>query len=350
MNKKILVIEDDNAIRENIIEILEMALYTVFNASNGKTGVEMALEHLPDIILCDIMMPELDGYGVLYILSKNPQTSGIPFIFLSAKTDHADLRKGMGMGADDYLTKPFDDMELLNAIDIRLKKKAMNSAAYQATANEFKVMVAKTDGLDEFNKVIAGNKSREFRKNKVIYDEGDKGRGLYLIISGRIKTIKLSIDGRELMTGMYHAGDYLGTNAILSNSPYTDTATAIEDSTLCLIPIDQINTMISLYPDVARKFIRLLSFDNQEKENQLMELAYHSVRKKLAGTITKLYQQQIHTKSSFKISREDLAAMACVAMETVSRTLSDFKNEKLIARVGNNITVLDIDGLTKMKN
>lgn len=350
MNKKILIIEDHDAIRGNIVEILEMAKYIVFEADNGKIGVEMALKHIPDIILCDIMMPELDGYGVLYMLNKYTETSSIPFIFLTAKAEHNDLRKGMEMGADDYLTKPFDDIELLNAIDVRLRKQAYLQLQNKSTTEEFKVLVSKTDGLAEFAKIIAGHKSHEFRKNHVLYYEGDHGRGLYLITQGKVKTIKLSQDGRELMTGMYNVGDYLGISAILSKSTYTDTATTIEDSILCLIPIEELEKVINLYPEVARKFIHLLSHDNREKEEQLLQLAYDSVRKKMAGAILRLYHQQMGKKDFFSIAREDLAAMACMATETVSRTLSNFHNEKLIEREGIIITVLDLERLAKMKN
>lgn len=120
---KVLIIEDHNDIRENVAEILTLAGYDVYQANNGKIGVESAVINLPDIILCDIMMPELDGYGVLYMLNKNLKTSTIPFIFITAKSERIDLRKAMEMGADDYLTKPFDDMELLQAIESRLNKK-----------------------------------------------------------------------------------------------------------------------------------------------------------------------------------------------------------------------------------
>jgi CRP-like cAMP-binding protein len=184
----------------------------------------------------------------------------------------------------------------------------------------------------------------------VLYYEGDRGKGLYLIIQGKVKTIKLSQDGRELMTGMYSAGEYLGINAIFSKSTYTDTATAIEDSILCLIPMEELEKIINLYPEVARKFIHLLSHDNREKEEQLLQLAYDSVRKKMAGAILRLYHQQIIKKDFLSITRDDLAAMACMATETVSRTLSDFREEKLIERQGIIITVLDLAGLAKMKN
>src|SRR5471030_2341257 len=98
MSKKVLIIEDNNDIRDNVVEILELAGYEVFDAPNGKTGVEMAVKNLPDIILCDIMMPELDGYGVLHIINKNPELSAVPFIFLTAKAERVDFRKGMEMG------------------------------------------------------------------------------------------------------------------------------------------------------------------------------------------------------------------------------------------------------------
>ncbi|TCC99011.1 response regulator [Pedobacter psychroterrae] len=350
MNKKILIIEDNDAIRENVVEILEMANYKVYEADNGKIGVETALKHLPDIILCDIMMPQLDGYGVLHMLNKYAETSTIPFIFLTAKVNHSDLRKGMEMGADDYLTKPFDDMELLNAIEIRLRKKAYTELQQQNKTNEFKVLISKTDGLAEFAKLIEGHRNHEVRKNQIIYYESEIGRALYLLIEGRVKTIKLSQDGRELMTGMYAAGDYIGINAVLSNSPHTDTATAMEDCKVCMIPSEEMEKVLNLYPDVARKFIHLLSRDNQDKEEQLLQLAYNSVRKKMAGAILRLYRQQTIKNDHLSISREDLAAMSCIATETVSRTLTDFRDEKLIDRQGTNITILDLEKLSKMKN
>lgn len=350
MIKTVLVIEDNEDIRTNVVELLELALYKVIQAENGKIGVDYALKYIPDIILCDVMMPVLDGFGVLHILNKHKSTSGIPFIFLSARAEHSDLRKGMELGADDYLIKPFDDLELLNAIETRLKKKGSVENLNPTSSHQSKLITAKINGLNEFNKIIAAGKARDFKKNQVVYAETDHGRGIYLIISGKVKTIKLAEDGRELMTGLYSAGDYIGINAILINSVYTETATTIEESRLAMISIEEMETVLNLYPEVARKFINLLSRDNQEKEELLLQLAYHSVRKKMAETIIKLHTQTSNQKGFFTISRENLAAMACIAMETVSRTLSDFKQEKLIAREGNVITVLNLEGLSKMKN
>ena len=350
MKKKILIIEDNKDIRENIVEILELAAFSVFEAENGKVGVELAMKQIPDIILCDIMMPELDGYGVLYLLSKNPETSAIPFIFLTAKAEKVDLRKGMEMGADDYLTKPFDDIELMNAIESRLKKKEIQQNFYSKSLDKLDNLIGKNDGLGELKKIIAERKGRQFKKNQVIYYEGDKGNGLYLLISGKVKTVKLAEDGRELMTGILYADDYLGIHAMLTSEPYSDTATALEDSTLCLIPKDSIDRLLHLYPDVAKAFIKLLANDIREKEDQLLQLAYHSVRKRMAEAILKLHNQPIQNEDGFKVAREDLAAMAGMATETVSRTLSDFKDEGLIEKKGSNIRIVDIAKLTKMKN
>jgi CRP-like cAMP-binding protein/CheY-like chemotaxis protein len=345
--KKVLIIEDNDDIRENVIEILELAGYQVSSANNGKAGVELAFQDIPDIILCDIMMPEMDGYGVLYMLSKRPETIAIPFIFLTAKAEHFDRRKGMEMGADDYLTKPFDDMELLNAIESRLKKKEGQQAFYSRSLDRLNSLVAKKDGLAALKKIIEERKARPFKKNQVIYYEGDKGNGLYLLLSGKVKTIKMAEDGRELMTGMYSADDYLGINAMLSNEEYADTATALEDSLLCLIPKEQLEQLLNLYPEIAREFIKLLANDIREKEEQLLQMAYHSVRKKMAEALLRL---QRGDGLEFKISREDLAAMAAMATETVSRTLSDFREEGLIDKKGSTITILDLARLTKMKN
>lgn len=118
----ILAIEDNVQILENTAEILSLAGYKVNQVDNGKTGVELAMRDKPDLVICDVMMPGLDGFGVLHLLRKNPVLKNTPFIFLTAKSDRADFRKAIDLGADDYITKPFEEMDLLRAVDCRLKK------------------------------------------------------------------------------------------------------------------------------------------------------------------------------------------------------------------------------------
>ncbi|WP_423148152.1 response regulator [Rubrolithibacter danxiaensis] len=354
MKKTILIIEDNDDIRESTAEILSLADFEVLTAANGKAGVDMAQKNPPDLILCDIMMPELDGYGVLYLLSKNPETASVPFIFLTAKAERVDMRKGMEMGADDYLTKPFDDMELLNAIESRLQKKEKQKAFYSKSLENLSQLANHGNGIEELKKVIAERKIRQLKKKQILYYDGDTAQGIYLLLSGKVKTLKLSSDGRELLTGMYGPEEYIGIQALLSNEAYTETAEALEDSSLCLIPKDTIDQLLNKYPDVGREFIKILSNNLREKEEQLLQLAYNSVRKRMAQTLLRLALQANSASDNsgytFRISREDLAAMAGMATETVSRTLSDFKDECIIEKKGSQIDILDISKLQKMKN
>jgi CRP-like cAMP-binding protein len=347
---KILVIEDHNEIRENIVEILKLADYEVSVAKNGKEGVEMASLNLPNIILCDIMMPEIDGYGVLYLLNKNPETTNIPFIFITAKSERLDMRKGMEMGADDYLTKPFGRLELLNAIETRLKKKEEMHNYYSQSLDKLDNLVAKNSGLTELKKIIAERKSRFYKKNQVIYFEGDPAVGVYLLLSGQIKTIKMTEEGRELMTGIYKKEDFLGTNTILSNKPYDDTATALEDTCLCFFPKLQFDELLRLYPDISEKFLKILSNDIRTKDEYLLQLAYQSVRKRVAEAILRLLVQKNNKLHTISISRDDLAALSGTATETVSRTLTEFKKEGLIEKKGSIITIINHEKMSKLKN
>ncbi|WP_432712220.1 response regulator [Pedobacter sp.] len=347
----ILIIEDNNDIRESTAEILELADFEVIQAKNGRIGVELATKHLPDLILCDIMMPELDGYGVLFLLNKNPQTSAIPFIFLTAKAERLDMRKGMEMGADDYLTKPFDDVELLNAIESRLRKKTKHQAFYSKSLDQISGLISHASGLKELQKLIAERKLRHIKKKQVVYYEGDAVTGIFLVIHGKIKTVKLTEDGRQLMTGIYTDDQYFGIPSLLLNEPYAETAEAMEDSSICLLPKDMMEDLLAQYPDIGRQFIKILSNNLMQKEEQLMQLAYHSVRKRLSEVLIRLSKQEKSIEPLLlKVSRDNLAALAGMATETVSRILSDFKDENIIERKGSQIQILDLHRLQQMKN
>ena len=153
--KKILLIEDNTEVRENTAEIIELSNYTVITAENGKTGVGLALKELPDLIVCDIMMPVLDGYGVYHSLSKHKETASIPFIFLTARVDKNDVRQGMDLGADDYLTKPFTYKELLKAIESRLKRQQKIIGEYAKVKHDLDTTVFATY-YHEFNTPLHG--------------------------------------------------------------------------------------------------------------------------------------------------------------------------------------------------
>ncbi len=124
-SKKILVIEDDAVTRNVFLEVLEAQGFNTIGAENGLAGIQEAQEHLPDLVICDIQMPDMDGYSVLTTLRQDPDTAIIPFIFLTGSNTQADVRKGMELGADDYLTKPSTIEDLLRAIAVRFEKQAL---------------------------------------------------------------------------------------------------------------------------------------------------------------------------------------------------------------------------------
>jgi two-component system, sensor histidine kinase and response regulator len=139
---KILIIEDEDTVRQNLVELLDFENFQVIAAENGLIGVQLAQEEVPDLIICDVMMPELDGHDVLQKLRHQPLTATIPFIFLTAKCEKADMRQGMVLGADDYLTKPFTRVELLSAIVSRLEKQAAIRQQSQKKLDELRSNIA----------------------------------------------------------------------------------------------------------------------------------------------------------------------------------------------------------------
>ena len=351
--KQLLLIEDNDEIRENTGEILELAGYKVRSAANGKLGVELALEQRPDLIICDIMMPVLDGYGVLHLINRNPLLHGIPFIFLTAKSERGDFRKGMELGADDYISKPFNDTELLNAVESRLKKSDLLKSEYAASPEGMQHLLSAVSGKDAVDHLGDNRSTNKYKKKQVIYSEGNNPSRLYYVESGKVKTFKSNEDGKELTIGLYSEGDFLGYTALLEQSVYKETAEAIEDSELAIISKEEFETLINTSPEAARKFIKLLAKDVTEKEQQLIGLAYNSLRKRVADALVTLqqkFQKDITGNFAIHISREDLANIAGTATESLIRTLGDFKNEKLIEVKDGNIIILNEKKLASMFN
>jgi CRP-like cAMP-binding protein len=345
--KKILLIEDNLEVRENTMEILSLANYNVLSAENGKIGVELAQKEKPDLIICDIMMPELDGYGVLHILNKNEQTAGIPFIFLTAKTEKTDIRKGMNLGADDYLTKPFDDTDLLNAIEARLRKSAMQQKQYEASPEGLDNFIKDAQQVLNLKDLGKDRKIKSLKKKAEIFAEGDMPLHVYFIKSGSIKTFKSNPDGKELIMNLYHANDFFGFEPILENTNYKESAVAMQDAELVSIPRHDFMVMIQNHPDVSKSFISLLCKKVADREAQLLNLAYNSVRQRTAEALLKADTLK-DSKSAIAISRDDLAKMVGTAAESVIRVLSDFKDEGLIETEGSKIKILQPAKLEKV--
>ncbi len=342
--KTILVIEDNEDIRENVAEILTLSDYKVLTAANGKEGIEVAQKEVPDLIICDIMMPGVDGYGVLHILHKDPATQNIPFIFLTAKSERSDFRAAMEMGADDYITKPFAGNELLNAIESRFKK------------NEIirKNLSADLEGLRELQSAVVNNRTLEslseesntnaYKKKQVIYKQGNHPHYLFYILKGKVKTYKTHEDGKDLVIDLFNEGDFFGYTALLEATAYAETAEAIEEAELALIPRKEFEDLLNSNPSISRKLISLLSKNVVAKENHLLGIAYNTLRKKVAeALVSMLKKYHINKKEPFVVdlSREELATIAGTATESLIRTLSDFKSEKLIDIKSGKVVITD---------
>ncbi|MEE6187670.1 Regulator of RpoS [Mycovorax composti] len=349
--KKILVIEDNEEVRENIAEILELSNYEVVTAANGKMGAEMAIKEKPDLIICDVMMPVLDGYGVVYLLHQQPETRHIPFIFLTAKSEKSDFRKGMELGADDYITKPFEGIELLKAVETRLQKAELTKQHFSA-GNTNNVPFNKTTASPNENPLISGNREAyDYRKKQILYNEGQRPKAVYYIKSGKVKIYKTNEDGKEFITNILGAGDFLGYTYILENLPYKETAETLEDAEIMIIPKEEFLSLISSNIQVAQQFIHLMSSNVLEKEEALLNLAYNTLRKKVAYQLTVMldkFKSETPGTNEIRLSRDTLAQVTGIATESLIRTLSDFKSEKLIDIKGTTIIILNEEKLRQL--
>jgi CRP/FNR family transcriptional regulator, cyclic AMP receptor protein len=351
--KTVLLIEDNTDIRENMSEILELSGYKVVSAADGKQGVAAAIESKPDIIVCDIMMPELDGYGVIHMLQKNKDTQNIPFIFLTAKAERAEIRKGMELGADDYITKPFNGTELLNAIESRLRKNEILRKEIQPGLEGLNTIINYGGGKDIMEALAEEGNITTIKKRQIVYSEGNHALRLFYLKSGKVKSYKTNDDGKELITAIYNEGDFFGYVALLEQTLYKETTEALEECEIAVIPKTLFEELINHNTDLLKKFIGLLAKNVAEKEDLLLGLAYNSLRKKVANsllTVLSKYNTNQEKTSTIHISRENLATIAGTAYESLIRTLKDFKEEKLIELNKGDIIILNEKKLANLAN
>jgi DNA-binding response OmpR family regulator len=347
--KSVLVIDDNPDIRENTAEILDLAGYKTFTAENGKKGVEAAIKEKPDLIVCDIMMPDLDGYGVLHMLRKNETTQYTPFIFLTAKTERSDLRKGMEMGADDYITKPFEELELLNAIEVRLKKASILQNQYSPSQQGISQFIKDIKNSGFMSQVADQYETITLSKKQTLYQEGKRPRFLYCLSRGKVKCIKLHEDGKEYITDLFSQGDFIGYSALIEDKNYDDSAVILEEAEIIQIPKEDFLQMIYGDISIATQFIRIITQNIKEKEERLLGLAYSSLRKRVARALVDIHGKfnASGENNPIEISRDDIAHYVGTATESLIRTLSDFKAEKLIEIKDGKIRIALLD---KLKN
>lgn len=342
-----MVIEDNREVRDNLEEILELSGYEVILAEDGKVGVEKALNETPDLILCDVMMPHLDGFGVLNILSKKSQTADIPFIFLTAKAEKSDFRRGMNLGADDYITKPFYKDELLSVLETRLNKSEQLRKKFDRTEQGLSAFINEARGYEELRKLSDERKTKLYKKRENLFEEGDYPRYLFFVKSGKVKVFKTNDDGKDYIINIHRPGDFVGYVDLIQSEEYTESAAALEDTEVNLIPKEDFQALLYGNRDVASQLIKMLADNISEKEEQLLHLAYNSVRKRVADAI--IYLSEKEDKEDIQILRDDLARIVGTAKESVIRMLTEFKQDGYIEIIDGNIYIRDKEKLKSLQ-
>ncbi len=348
--KTLLLIEDDTVLRETTAEILELEDYKVVTASNGKRGIEQARIMLPDLIICDIMMPELDGYDVFKLLSEDEATKKIPFIFMSAKTEVKDIRKGMDLGADDYLTKPVEEELLLSAIESRLAKAALlkESLTVEETETpEEEDTFENISTIDDLKNYFCDfGTAKIFKKGELIYKESEKTNNIYLVYKGKVKGVKIDEFGKELIITINKEDEFFGFSAIFEDSHNYESAIAMEKLEIMSVPKTTVQNILKSNYSLSLEVFQLINENLTEVKDQLLQMAYGSMRRKTAKTILKFANKMRHKPSdNINISRRDLASVAGIATESLIRTLTDLKKEGVIEIEGRNIRIVDLEQL-----
>ena len=354
MSNTILIIEDNKDMRDNTTEILELANYKVITAENGKIGIELARNNRPDLILCDIMMPVLDGFGVLKAFENIPNMAGIPFIFITAKSEKSDFRKGMDLGADDYLAKPFSGDDLLRIVAGRLKKNKSIRETFENNLKGLNEFINTTSSFHDVNILSENKYVKKLKEKDLVFMEGDSPNFLYFVVSGKVKTFKTNELGKHYITEIHKEGDFFGYVALFENNNHKESAMAIENSEIARINKDDFFKLLFSNNEVSIKFIKLLSNNYSEAEEKLLKLAYNSARKRVAEAlifISKKYQDKdSNTEPSFLLLRENISALSGISPESVSRNLTDFKAEGLIESTKGRIKIVNLEKLEALKN
>ncbi|PLX02413.1 MAG: transcriptional regulator [Marinilabiliales bacterium] len=342
---KILIIEDDKTLRENIGELLHLTGYSILSSSNGKKGIELAIEKQPDLILCDIMMDGIDGYGVLHAILNHDKTCNIPFIFLTAKVGKENLRKGMENGADDYIEKPFEDSDLLNAIEGRLKRINKLRKPDLNKANDISIN-PNSFTIDTGDKINSHYKLYHYKEGDFVFRAGDFPHYLYIIHSGKLKKFMSNPDGKEFISGLCLNGDFVGHKALIENRVYTESAQFIEDGSLYKIPGKEFMENILKSHKNALDFIKLISRKVTSKEKQMIRFAYDSTRKRFATTLINLSEKL--DQYEIPLTGIDLSHMVGTSNETISRILSEFNEMQITETSPGLIIIKDIEKLKEL--
>ncbi|WP_341836130.1 response regulator [Chitinophaga pollutisoli] len=348
----ILVIENNSDVATSISAILELDNYSVLHANDGVEGVNIALKEKPDLIVCNVRTPLLDGYGVLNILQKYDNTLGRPFIFLSNSADPKAIRRGMNLGADDFLISPFSSVELLHAIEVRLNKIQRLRSKHHLNSSDKLMPTGNKTVAEKLEKLRSGRDAIKFKRRQLIFSVGNHPVYLYYIEKGWVKTCLFNEEGKEIITRIYGAGEFLGYEAALNGTTYSEQAESLCTAELVPIPFSEFNLLVYSDIEVLKLIVRWLTSYLSNNQKHLLKIAYNSLRKRVADALLYLHRKNhgLHYMEVPGINRDVLASLAGVAKESLIRTLSDFRNEGLINIQDGRINLPDIRRLEEMVN
>jgi CRP-like cAMP-binding protein len=342
MKRKILLIASEPAIRSCVSEILELADYNLLQANDGKTGVEIANLEAPDVVITDLSLAGLDGYGVLHLLQGKSWFGNAVFIVLCGACDKNELRKAMELGADDVIIKPFEGTELLSSLETRIRKKELGGQWRKK--EEMVALVAETEKEMQDYLVKDRNIDR-YNKKQIIIKEGERPTKLFYVVNGKARSFKTHPDGKDLVIELYGPGDYLGFIEIINGTNHEETVEAIDYTEIALIPRHDFEELLSQNGLASRKFMEKIASRAVRMQNRLLWLAYHSLRQKVAAALLHLkakYDQPANGSFAINMNRAAFASIAGTAIESSIRTLSEFKAEHLIE--------LEQDGTIRLLN
>jgi len=336
--KKIVLIDDHDGFRDLTASILEMAAYEVVTAVDGKSGIELTRMIQPDLVLSDVMMPDIDGVSLVKVLGSNPETAGIPVILLSARNTREDIRRGMNSGADDYITKPFNQLDLIEAIEARLQKKQVGTLIENESGTTLK-----PESPTQFKaNLLDYRREKALAKKEKLFQEGDYAHFVYFLVKGRLKTVKNDSYGKELLTEIHLPGQFLGYLPLEEHGSYQETAFGMEPSVVKMIPRNEFLSIVR--KDIfASEFLNdMLAERARDNEQRMLQLAYASVRERLATALLKFQVAEGDANTQLNgVTRDDLANLIGTTKESLVRTLAELKREGSIQTQGKTISIVN---------
>jgi len=348
----VVVIEDQLEVRENLMETLELADYEVHGAPDGHEGVKLIRAKKPDLILCDVMMPKLDGFGVLELLKKDPETAAIPFIFLTARAEREDLRRGMNLGAADYVTKPFFQDELLKVVELRMQQASKAEVQSKTSIGELK-LVPNSQDVSYLNALldplVKEGRSRVYSERSAIYYSGDKVHSVYKVVSGRVRLYLETEFGKILTIDSLGEGSWFGVEDVYAGGGHSVSASAYPEAEIVLVDKVKYLDLVHRHPALVLNQARQLSQDLALRAEQLLQVAYFSVRKRIAEFLLRSAERNSAETKLIDLRREDIAEAVGTTAESVTRVLTEFRKDGLVnLPSAGGIEVTNIDGLIEV--